>query len=198
MVSVVQPLELILHRSWRGFTLIELLTVIALVAILTTLAAPGMQAFLLRNRVASLSNEFTGALQQTRALAIAKNSCVSLCASTTVNQANTGTCAATPADDFQAGWLIFQNPACDAAQTDPTAASGEVLVSRTGEANRYSIRPSVAALSIVMFDPRGFANLAATGNFQIATPNADADYRRTVCLDAAGRATVRKYTAACL
>ena len=186
-----------MHRSWRGFTLIELLTVIALVAILTTLATPGMQSLLLRNRVASLSNEFTSALQQTRALAIAKNSCVSLCASTTVNQTNTGTCANTAADDFQAGWLIFQNPACDAAQTGPAAAR-DVLVSRTGEANGYSIKPSVPALSIVMFDPRGFANLAATGNFQIATPNADADYRRTVCLDAAGRATVRKFTANCL
>ena len=186
-----------MHRSWRGFTLIELLTVIALVAILTTLATPGMQALLLRNRVASLSNEFTSALQQTRALAISKNSCVSLCASTTVNQTNTGICANTAADDFQKGWLIFQNPACDAAQTAPSAA-GDVLVSRTGEANRYSIKPSVAALSVVMFDPRGFANLAANGNFQIATPNADADYRRTVCLDAAGRATVRKFTADCL
>lgn len=184
-------------RSSSGFTLIELLTVIALVAIVATLAAPGMQAFLMRNRVASLSNEFTSALQQTRALAISKNSCVSLCASTTVDQTNTGFCANTATDDFQAGWLIFQNPTCDALQTVPTAA-GDVLVSRTGEANRYSIRPSVAALNNVMFDPRGFANLAATGNFQIATPNADADYRRTVCLDAAGRATVRKYTASCL
>ena len=187
-----------MRRSSPGFTLIELLTVIAIVAILATLAAPGMQAFLLRNRVASLSNEFTSALQQTRALAISKNSCVSLCASTTVDQTNTGVCANTATDDFQKGWLIFQNPECDAAETTPTDNGGVVLVSRTGEANGYSVKPSVAALSIVMFDPRGFANLAATGNFQIATPNADADYRRTVCLDAAGRATVRKYTATCL
>ena len=89
------------------------------------------------------------------------------------------------------------NAACDAAQTTPTAAGGTLTFVRAGETGGYSIKPSAASMSIVMFDPRGFANLAASGNFQVKTPNDEVPYRRTICLDAAGRATVRAYTTVC-
>ena len=183
----------------RGFTLIELLTVIALLAIIGALAAPDLRAFVIRNKVASVSNEFSGALQQARALAVSRNSCVSLCVA---SASNATTCAAIDDDDvnFVAnGWLIFQNPGCDPIKTNPaTAPAGEVLQQRTGETSSYFLGTEDPTLNIVLFDPRGYANLAAAGIFQIQPPaNSEASYRRTICLDAAGRATVRQYADSC-
>jgi type IV fimbrial biogenesis protein FimT len=176
-----------------GFTLIEALVVVSVLAVVTALAMPNLRSFVVRNKVASISNEFSSALSQTRALAVSKNTCATLCAATGVSSSSgTATCTTT-SSDFQKGWMIFVNPTCTAAQTTPTAAT-DVAVLRMGESGtNYAIQPSSDALSIVMFDPRGFAVLAAAGSFQINPPtSADDSYRRTVCLDAAGRPTVRK------
>ncbi len=183
----------------RGFTLIELMTVIALLAIIAALAAPDLRAFVVRNKVAGVGNEFSAALQQARALAVSRNSCVSLCAASSNNAT---TCMANDQDDVNflaTGWLIFQNPGCDETKTDPEeAVAGPVLQQRSGEASDYFLGPSDPLLNIVLFDPRGYANLAGTGNFQVQPPSgSDASYKRTVCLDAAGRATVRQYTDSC-
>lgn len=183
----------------RGFTLIELMTVIALIALISALAAPDLRAFMVRNKVSSVSNEFSAALQQARALAVSRNSCVSLCAASSNNAT---TCMANDEDDVNflaTGWLIFQNPGCDADKTDPAdAPAGPVLQQRSGESSNYVLGPSDPLLNIVLFDPRGYANLAASGNFQVQPPaGSDASYRRTVCLDAAGRATVRQYAESC-
>lgn len=179
----------------RGFTLIELMTVIALIALISALAAPDLRAFMVRNKVSSVSNEFSAALQQARALAVSRNSCVSLCAASSNNAT---TCMANDEDDVNflaTGWLIFQNPGCVADKTDPaTAVAGPVLQQRSGEDSSYFLRASDAELNIVLFDPRGYANLGVTGNFQVEPPaGTDSSYRRTICLDTAGRSTVRKY-----
>ena len=183
----------------RGFTLIEMMTVVSLIALIAALAAPDLRAFMVRNKVAGVGNEFAAALQQARALAVSRNSCVSLCAASSNNAT---TCAENDVEDLNllaAGWLIFQNPGCDATKTDPAAdAAGPVLQQRSGESGNYGLVPSDPLLNIVLFDPRGYANLAASGNFQVQPPaGTDDSYRRTVCLDAAGRATVRQYTDSC-
>ena len=179
----------------RGFTLIELMTVIALIAIIAALAAPDLRAFMVRNKVAGISNEFSAALQQARALAVSRNSCVSLCAA---SSSNATTCTANDVVDVNfltTGWLIFQNPGCVANKTDPAVApAGPVLQQRSGEEGSYVLEPSIAALNIVMFDPRGYANLGGTEVFEIEPPYGTADsYRRMICLDAAGRSTVRQH-----
>lgn len=181
-----------------------MLVVVALLAIIASLAAPDLRSAIVRNKVANLANEFASALQQARALAVSRNSCVSLCVATANNAT---TCAATTvanADFLANGWLIFQNPACDAAATDPAASTvgGTVLQQRSAEASGYTLKPSGTALNIVLFDPRGYANLSSTGHFQIAPPSSVStvngkDYRRTICVDAAGRPTVRQYAATC-
>jgi len=191
------------HLS-RGFTLVEVLVVIALLAIIASLAAPDLRSAIVRNKVAGLSNEFASALQQARALAVSRNSCVSLCVAS-ANNATTCTATTVANADFLAnGWLIFQNPACDPAATDPAASTigGTVLQQRSAEASGYALKPSGTALNIVLFDPRGYANLSSTGHFQIAPPSSVStvngqDYRRTICVDAAGRPTVRQYAANC-
>ena len=53
----------------RGFTLVELLFIVSLLVIIMTLAAPNLRLFLVRNKVAGLSNEFSAALLQARGLA---------------------------------------------------------------------------------------------------------------------------------
>jgi len=191
------------HLS-RGFTLVELLVVIALLAIIASLAAPDLRSAIVRSKVAGLGNEFAMALQQARALAVSRNSCVSLCVAS-ANNATTCTATTVANADFLAnGWLIFQNPACDAAATDPASSSvgGTVLQQRSAEASGYTLKPSGTALNIVLFDPRGYANLSGSGNFQIAPPSSVStiggnDYRRTICVDAAGRPTVRQYASNC-
>lgn len=181
------------NRS-RGFTLIEALVVVSVLAVVTALAAPNLRTFFVRNKIASLSNEFSAALVQTRALAVSKNTCASICASKTVSGTSaTATCSNSAGDDFQTGWMIFENPTCTATLTTP-AADTDVEVLRAGDSGSgYSIKPSAAALSIVMFDPRGFAVLGAAGSFSVEPPSAsDAAYKRTICIDAAGRPTIRK------
>lgn len=188
-----------MRQPARGFTLIELMTVITVLAIIAALAAPSLRAFVVRNKVAGVSNEFTAALQQARALAVSRNSCVSLCAA---ESNGAGTCSDIDAGDvnfLNTGWLIFQNPGCVADKLDPTdAPAGIVLQQRAGEASGYALTVSDPAWNIVMFDPRGYANLSGAGSFQVEPPTGtDGSYRRTICLDAAGRATVRQYDASC-
>jgi type IV fimbrial biogenesis protein FimT len=186
----------------HGFTLIEALVTIALLAIVLALGMPSLRGIMVSTKIASISNEFSTALQHTRALAIGRNSCATLCAASNVSAtatSTTATCSALAAtNNFQSGWVIFENPSCDATLLNPTVNGNVVNIARRGEAEGYAITPSAAALSLVMFDPRGFANLTAAGNFQVAPPSGEAaSYKRTICIDAAGRAVVRQYTTTC-
>lgn len=179
-------------RKPRGFTLIEALVTIAVLAIVTSLAAPNLRDFIVSNKMANLSNEFSSAVLQTRALAVSKNACATLCASTDISAtAGTGTCSNSSTDDFQKGWLVFVNKAC--TDTLATPPAGSITVLRRGEANSaYSIKLGTGGKSMVMFDPRGYSNLPASAEYKVDPPSsADAKYKRVVCVDAAGRPTVR-------
>lgn len=180
----------------RGFTLIESMIVIAVLVIASALAAPALNSFVIKNRVAAISNEFAAALQQTRALAISKNTCATMCASTTVvadaSTSGKNQCSNGRSDDFQKGWVVFVNPACDNTQTDPTAAGGTLTTQRQAQTSGYAVTPSSAALSMIMFDPRGFAAIAASGYYEVTSPSSDATLKRVICIDKAGRTTVRR------
>ena len=179
----------------RGFTLIEALTVIAVLAISLALAIPNLRSFVVKTKVSGISNEFSSALQQARALAVAKNACVTMCASSNVGSATPPTCTGTAAiSDYQNGWIIFRNPICNPAQSNPTSAGGSLLAARQGESNGYQIQPQSAALGSIMFDPRGTAALTAQGLFWVYPPSGSpSSFNRNVCVDVTGRSSVRKY-----
>ena len=62
-----------LHRPSRGFTLVELLIVVAIAAILLTLAAPAFNDMLARQRMEGQVNEFVTDLQYARSESVHRN-----------------------------------------------------------------------------------------------------------------------------
>jgi prepilin-type N-terminal cleavage/methylation domain-containing protein len=69
------------HRPAPGFTLIELAIVLAIVAILVRMAAPGMSRVAAAQALAAQSSEFMAALRFARAQALSRGSAVTICAS---------------------------------------------------------------------------------------------------------------------
>ncbi|MDQ2694950.1 MAG: GspH/FimT family pseudopilin [Pseudomonadota bacterium] len=88
-------------RTLRGITLVELVVVMALVAILTTLAVPALREIVARNQLASLEQELFASLTLARSEAIKRNQNVVLCPS-----AN-GTSCAGNARWWHQGWILF-------------------------------------------------------------------------------------------
>lgn len=70
-----------MRKRNQGFTLIELMVVMAVVAILATMAVPGLQAFVANNRQAGAVNDLLSSLYFARDEAVTRNTPVTLCPS---------------------------------------------------------------------------------------------------------------------
>ena len=93
------------RRSAHGFTLIELAIVLAIVAILIRVAAPGMSRTVAARALAAQSSEFMQALRFARAQALQRGSAVTICA--TAPGGPPLACQGPRAADWRAGWIVF-------------------------------------------------------------------------------------------
>jgi type IV fimbrial biogenesis protein FimT len=147
-----------------GTTLIQLLTTLAVVAVLATLAAPGMSALRLDGRRTTAVNGLLLGLFLARSEAIKRGVIVSVCRS------SDGRNCDNRAADWNVGWIVFVNSDRDDPPTrDPTeeliftsaaAPGGSITSNRRG----YSFRPATQAVvngTIVFCDVRGSAHARA-------------------------------------
>ena len=102
----------------HGFTLIELMVAVAIVAILSAIAAPNFNGVLVRSNIRSLSVDLGSDISFARSEAIRLGSAVSLCPAA---NAEGSSCAT--GNDWKDGWVVFRengatlNGAIDAGET---------------------------------------------------------------------------------
>ncbi|MEJ8826857.1 GspH/FimT family pseudopilin [Variovorax humicola] len=169
-------------RRMYGVTALELMVVLAVVAILATIAAPSFVDLTQRNRVATEVNAFVGDLQFARAEAIRRGEAVTVCATVTgTNCGATGTA-------WNNGWLIFNNG--DGSNT--TIDTGESVIRKQLKWTGTDTFTASGSLSAITYSRDGFALGLPGGAAQLTlrTSPANAKATRCVTLNLAGRQQV--------
>lgn len=146
------------HRS-SGFTLVELMVTLAVLVILSVMAAPSIRQFVAKSEMNALQTDFTTALNRARSEAVSLNTCVSVCQmSATSGQAcNSNTAVA---GQWHQGWIIFENPTCAALSTadaaDLTAATGiRILAARQARSGRFTLNEKSGATDYLTYNSHG-------------------------------------------
>jgi type IV fimbrial biogenesis protein FimT len=172
-------------------TLVELMVTLALLAIMLSFAVPSIVAFRERAQVSSLVNDFNTSVTSARAKAIAMGVCVSMCR-TDDPSAAAPVCNLATGANWEVGWLVFTNRACDPGASNP-ATAGELIDVRVGDVNGATLVSGATNESgrRLMFDSRGMLSFAVSEmSFAARSPGSTPNLVRAVCLNAAGRVRV--------
>jgi type IV fimbrial biogenesis protein FimT len=164
--------------------------VLAISAILLTLAAPSMRDLIERNSVASNVNALMSTLSFARAEAMKRGMMVAVCRSADADTAATPSCS--PGTDWASGWIVFADANADGAFN---AGAGDVLLRSQGTLARSGSieRNQTASLQ---FASTGLMTAGASG-FQFRPFSQTSKFRRLICLGIVGRARLVDDTEKC-
>lgn len=155
-----------------GVTLVELLVLLALVAIVQSLAAPAVFGFADSMRLAAGANTLLSSIHFARSEAIKRNARVVMCKSVTGNS-----CAST--GGWEQGWIVFHD-----ANNNASLDAGEPrLLWEQPLPDRLRLVGNAPIASYVSYTPMGTTRLIS-GAFQAGT--------FTICFQSAIRVEVRQ------
>lgn len=179
------PCPSALARYLFGFTLIELLVVVAIVAILSKLAAPSLTAILQANTVKGAVNSFLTDMRFARSEALRRGGHVVMCKSNTPDSAGAD-CNTGP--DWASGWIVFYDP--NGNRSFDTVSSQDKLL---------HVQGSLSALGKILlngndtskfeFGATGRVNLARSVTFGDSALLAS-EQQRVVCVSMSGMARI--------
>ncbi len=163
-----------------GFTLIELMIVLAIVALLARLAAPGMSRSVAARALSSQSAEFMAVLRFARSEAFRRGVAVTVCASRPA--VPSPACQGAGAADWRSGWIVF------ADRLRRGVPDGRQPLLRVQPALR--ITGGVAGTrGVISFTPAGYST-DASSHYLFSPPveaAADAPPAVMVCVSKQGR-----------
>ena len=172
-------------RRSCGMTFVELLVVVAIIAVMLTLALPSFNTLLTGSRFSSYANSYHTDLHLARNEAIRRNARVVLCKSTDgENCATSGR--------WDQGWIVFHD-ANNNAQTD---IGEEILRVNEGMPANWVLSGNTPVANYISYSPMGGARLK-TGAFQAGTltlcqVSSGETEARSIVISATGRPRVDK------
>ena len=178
-----------LGKGLQGFTLLELMVVLAIVAILTTLAAPSFTRLVQANTISINVNTFMADLRYARSESTRRGGGVVMCRSD-APEAAVPVCSTTSGADVRgwvSGWLVYFD-----ANRDGIIDAGEVLRVQSPVARLDSItEKSGNASSIFRFTATGrLFDVSAATSLQFGGSSYARDVQRVVCVNPGGHARI--------
>jgi len=138
-----------------GFTLIELMITIALVAIILVLAAPYFRETITNSKISAEANNLMASFNFARSTAARLNQPVTVC------KKNAAGDDCTTADNWEQGWIIFND--LDKDGTVDSGADEIVLQQYTPLPTGYTLRSTAELSNLVTFLPQGSARGGRSG-----------------------------------
>lgn len=167
----------------KGFTLLELMFVLAIAAILMSVAVPALQMFTNNARQTGSINDFVSSMHLARNTAITTNSRVTMCSSS-----DGATCNAA---SWESGWILFRDP-----NSNRTVDGTETIVSSGAAADGLQLASTQYA-NFLTYRPNGrIMNVGIgtnTGEFTVCDSRGSS-YGKVVIIDLSGRPKSSKTT----
>jgi type IV fimbrial biogenesis protein FimT len=174
-----------------GFTLIELMVVVALAALLQSLAAPAFTGLVNSTRLTAAVNSLFASLLLARSEAIKRNARAVVCKSVTGE-------ACVTSGNWEQGWIVFHD-----ANNNALRDAGEAIVlHQQATAAPILLTGNSPLANYVSFTPMG-QTAYASGAFQAGTltvcvASSDSQEARQIVISSSGRPrTVRTVVAQC-
>ena len=172
-----------------GFTLVELMVVVAVVAILQSLAAPAFSDMVSSVKQTTAINSLFSSLILARSEAIKRNSRAVLCKS-----ANGTTCTTT--GGWEQGWIVFHD-----ANNNADLDTGEAILSREqAQSKLIRLTGNSPVANYVSYTPMGTTSYTSgafqAGTLTVCTESATPVNALQIVISSAGRPRMAKTTVA--
>ena len=142
----------IIRNSSSGFTLLEVLVTLAIAAMLTVIAVPGMTSLIASSRQSSGMTELLVTMNIARSEALKRHRHVTVCKS-----ANGTSCGGSGVT-WHDGWIVFEN--ISSASVDQHDTGEEILHVAPSLGGNATIETNIATANFVSFRPSGRSNTA--------------------------------------
>ena len=176
-------------KKRSGFTLIELMVVLAIAAILVTLAAPSFVRLIQSSQVTGAVNTFLADVRFARSEAVRLGSTVTMCFRRSTDDATGPYCGSDTTVGWANGWVIFRDINEDGTRDYNSDASLNDTMLRIQDPITAigTIPQTSASVKKFKFLPTGRMLNPVTLTFGGSYP---IDVQRNVCLNVGGRARV--------
>ncbi|WP_213954106.1 GspH/FimT family protein [Variovorax sp. dw_954] len=165
-------------RRVSGFTAIELLVVVAVVAILATLALPSFNAVVSRYRVRTAVEDFTATIYFARSEAIRRGGGVVL------RKATQAGCSAPGSQNWSCGWLVFAD-----LNGNGSADKGDEVLQQSPAPRGVDVRRTTNA-SLMRLNQWGEAGAGMVGVVFSPADDDNVANKTALCLSSGGRLRV--------
>ena len=165
--------------------MIELMVVIAIVAILTTIAAPSFKSMLQSSSMTNAVNSFLADMRYARSESIRRGGGVTMCRSSNPDAA-VPTCGSGSTVGWESGWIVFHN-----TNSVSTRSSDEPLLRVQAPLTSINTIAETGAATIFKFTATGRLTSGALTHLTFGSPPVYAtDAQRIICVNVGGRARI--------